>query len=247
MRNRLLLPLLICLGCERASKEQQPAPEPVPQVTVVDSMLPDEEPYQQANLDSIRIVMDSLENMLAKAPEAAQPDLLFELGRAKKRYMPSRNTPHEAYARAREDEFWYNEFAGDYLYTGKHFTQLIERFPHHRLADDAGYQLTMLPEGGECEGFLTCYVARELHSVDQFLTAFPQSPYAARALDRLVAAFDRNLRDLDLTRPTDSYDPRELPAIVARFDTATAKLPQPLRARADSLISSINARLAGKR
>lgn len=248
MRNALLL-LLPLLACEQ--KQEVPAAERTPAPATraaLDTMLADEPEYSQVNLDSLRTVLDSLETELARAAADRQPYLLFELGRAKKRFIPELRSPHEAYAKAREGEYWYNEIGGNYLYQGTHFRQLIERFPDHHLADDAGYQLTMLPEGGECEGFITCYIARSLHDVQDFLVQFPNSPYAPRALERVMHAFETQLNDLDLTKKSadQMYDPNELPPIVARFDTATMKLPPALRAQASALVGRINARLAGK-
>ena len=236
----------VLAACESKPEPEAAQPQTTAPVQPADSLLPDEPAYVfGVNLDSLRLALDSMERALSKAPEARQPELLLELGRAKKRYLPMGGTPEAKYATEREAEYWYNEIGGSYLYTGYHFQQLIERFPNHRLADDAAYQLTMLPQGGECEGFMTCYVARALHDVDDFMKNFPNSPYAERALERGLQAF-APLDTLDLTRTTEMYDPNELPAILARFDTMTARLPPALRTRAEILINSINARLGKK-
>ena len=215
-------------------------------VAVVDTMLSDDLPYEVlANEDSVRRLTDRLEQELARAPAADQPRLLLEIGRLKKHYNPSRGTPGGDYAESRGEEFWYNEIGGNYLYTGTHLKQLIEKFPNDPRVDDAAYQLTMLQQGGECEGFVTCYVAVVLHQVDDFLAAYPNSPYAPRALARAIEGFDSHLKDVDLTKKTYEFDPAELPPILARFDSVTVGLPAPLRARADSLLASVRGRLRG--
>ena len=47
-----------------------------------------------------------------------------------------------------------------WLYQGTDLKELVRRFPNHELADEAAYELTLLPTGGECEGSVACYVAK---------------------------------------------------------------------------------------
>jgi len=121
---------------------------------------------------------------------------------------------------------------------------LIERFPSHPLADDAAWQLTLLPPAGECEGFVICYVESRWRMVRDFLGAYPASPYAPRALDRAIAAFDDNLRPVaDLSRSSEFYDAGDLPPLLAEFDSVTTGLPKPLRERAAAYSSGLRRRL----
>lgn len=214
---------------------------------VRDTMPPDLQPYEQVNADSLRAKIDSLDAALSGASEASRPRLLFELGRAKRLYVGDRGTPQGDYAARHEDEFFYNEIGGNYLYNGKDLKSLIERYPQHDLADDAAYELTLLPGGGECEGFLTCYIGREWNDLQPFLQRFPRSAYASRAVERIVQAYRDALKDVtDLARPTEMYDPKELRPLLASLDSVAVTLPAPLKARADSLSDSIWPRLGGK-
>ena len=197
-----------------------------------------------AHLDSLRVEMARLEQELAGAPTREQPRLLLELGRVKRLYIAPADGPHAAYARSRADEYMYDEIGGRFVYRGRHLLDLIERFPAHPLADDAAWQLTLLPPAGECEGFVICYVESRWQMVRDFLGAHPASPYAPRALDRAIAAFEDHLRPVaDLTRSSEYYDAGDLPPLLAEFDSVTTGLPEPLRERAAAFSSQLHRRL----
>jgi hypothetical protein len=212
-----------------------------------DTMPPDIQPYEQVSPDSMPPRIDSLDAALSRANDADRPRLLFALGRAKRLFIADRGTPQGDYAARREDDFFYNEVGGNYLYNGKDLKALIERYPRHDLADDAAYELTLLPGGGECEGFVTCYIAREWQDVEPFLSRFPRSAYASRAVDRVVQSYREALKEVsDLAKPTDMYDPKELRPLLASLDSVAIRLPAPLKIRADSVSESIWPRLGGK-
>ncbi len=67
-------------------------------------------------------------------------NVLYDLSRSKV----------EDYAKARPEQFAFNEVGGDYLYGGYHFRELLRRFPEDSLAPHAGYALTQLAWFGEC-------------------------------------------------------------------------------------------------
>jgi hypothetical protein len=236
--------LLIAASCGRSDTRSD---DTVPTSLPRDTMPPDIQPYGEMDADSLRQRIDSLDDALSGAGEADRPRLLFETGRAKRLFVADRGTPHGNYAARREDEFFYNEVGGNYLYNGKDLKALIERYPQHDLADDAGYELTLLPGGGECEGFVTCYIAQEWHDLDPFLRRFPTSAYASRAVERVVRSYRNALKDVpNLTTPTDMYDPKELRPLLASLDSVAIKLPAALKARTDSLSQSVWAKLGGK-
>jgi hypothetical protein len=205
-----------------------------------DTMPADIPAYTQVDADSIRAKMDSVEALLAKATDAERPRLLFTLGRLKRLFISSQGTLHGRYAAGREDEYWYNELGDNYIYTGKHLKQIIDSFPRHDLADDAAYELTLLPLGGECEGFVTCAIAAEWIHVRDFLARYPTSAYARRALDRALAAYAEYLKDVkDLAVQSEYYDPKELRNLLVEFDSVATRLPPTLKTRADSLSAAL--------
>ena len=233
---------MISMGCGTADTARR---DTSAAMVVRDTMPPDIAPYEQVNPDSLRARIDSLDAALSGASETDRPDLLFQLGRAKRLFVADRGTPQGNYAARHEDEFFYNEVGGNYLYNGKDLKALVERYPQHDLADDAAYELTLLPGGGECEGFVTCYIAREWQDVESFLRRFPTSAYAWRAVDRVVRAYRDGLKDIpDLAKATDMYDPTELRPQLASLDSVAVGLPPALKTRLDSLSRSIRSKLS---
>jgi hypothetical protein len=147
----------------------------------------------------------SLERRLRTAPEASQPALLMQIGRLK-----SRLAVEPKYAAAWKKEFFYQELAGSWLYTGWHFKEVLRRFPTHKFADDAAYQLTLLPEGGECEGYVPCQIASLWMRLEPFLRKYPKSPYADSAVQRTLLAFSAVKPRMNLTQPSNDVDPAEI-------------------------------------
>jgi hypothetical protein len=180
-----------------------------------------------ANLDSLRPVLDTLERRLARSSAADSPALLLQLGRARTAFDPDRGSVHADYATARTSAFWYNEIGANYLYNGADLRALIGRFPGSALVDDAAYAITRLPMGGECEGFVACYVGRQWEPLSEFLRAHPQSAYADSAIERVLAGYAQIDSTLDLRAATDYVEPAELRKLVAQLDSMGRDLPAP--------------------
>lgn len=162
----------------------------------------------------------SLERRLRNAPETSQPAILMELGRLK-----SRLDVDPRYAAAWNKEFFFQELAGRWLYNGWHFKEVLRRFPQHKFAGDAAYQLTLLPEGGECEGYLPCQVAALWMRLDPFLRKYPSSPYADSAVQRTLLAFSAIKPNMNLTRPSTEIDPPEIRKLVSSLEQTANTLP----------------------
>jgi hypothetical protein len=176
-------------------------------------------------------LIEDLERRVATAGDAELPALLLQLGRAKSLFQPTGRTPEPQFAKALSRDFEFNSIGDDWLYRGTDFEELIRRFPNHELADAAAYELTRLPFGGECEGYVPCYVSREWRSIATFLKAYPQSPLGDEAVTRALGAFGQIEPDQDLRITTDSYDPKAIGGLVTSLDAVGRVLPHPRRAR----------------
>src|SRR5262249_51029504 len=143
--------------------------------------------YQQAQALShsdIHKAMEMLEAAILRAPDSPStaPYYLL-LGRLKKEFESCQQDPANSplsepakqcsdfvdYAKSHSNEYFYNEVGGDYLYRGFQFQELEKRFPTSPLAADSAYEMTLLSQGGECEGFLDCYIENGFGRVREFL------------------------------------------------------------------------------
>jgi outer membrane protein assembly factor BamD (BamD/ComL family) len=228
-------------------------PQPATVQTPVDTL------YQQAqglSHSDIHKAMDLLEAAIAKAPDSpnSAPYYLL-LGRLKKEFencqLHQSNSPLDnpkkqcedftEYAKARPTEYFYNEVGGDYLYHGVHFQELEKRFPSSALAVEAAYEITNLSKGGECEGFLDCYIESAFSPVRDFLLRYPDSPHTKEAIKRADDAFRKTLwgdvwktesaEIKDPNQASDSYDPTNLKKMVQEYEDLAEKLPLRFRAR----------------
>jgi len=229
---RTFMPALVCAalyltltGCNR----QQP-PAPVARgsedVCAAFNASPREQqspavPNPKTQLDLIQ----TLDRQIRAADEARVPALLLELGRAKSVFRPAVRSAQASYAARRPEEFENNEVGGDWVYNGHDFQELIRRFPGHDLADDAAYELTLLPRKGECEGSIPCYIAGEWEPISKFLKAYPQSPLVGTAVDRALNAFYRVPPDKDLRVTTDFINSGELHQLVDSLDSVGRAIP----------------------
>jgi hypothetical protein len=163
--------------------------------------------------------LDALERRLKNAPETSQPAVLIALGRLKSRFVVD-----SAYGAAHPEEFFYQELASSWMYNGWHFTELQRRFPQSPFADDAAYEATFLPQGGECEGYVPCQVSGLFRNLDAFLRAHPSSPRAPDAVGRILLAFSAITPRMDLTRSSDAIDVPEIRKLVDALESLARSL-----------------------
>jgi len=266
----LVIPAVIFAGCRQKQRPVAPQPYASSPITQNSPQaappLPPQTPlnyesdpvYQQAqslSRSDIRKAMEVLEAAVSKAPDDPRSAPYYlQLGRLKKEYENYQNygaatselgekqkKEYFEYAKARPSEYFYNEIGDDYFYVGTHFKELEKRFPLSPLAADAGYEITNLSQGGECEGFVLCYIESAFAPVHAFLLRYPDTPHTAEAAQRADDAFRKalwgdqwktDLGDIkDPTKSTDYYDPRELKKLVDEYEELAEKLPQKFRAR----------------
>lgn len=233
-----------------SSPSPQPTPAPVPVNFESDPL------YQQAqhlSHSDVRKAMDLLEAAIVKAPDAAPSAPYFLLlGKLKKEFEscqgaePSLENPKTQcdgfveYAKVRPGEYFYNEVGGDYLYGGFHFQEIEKRFPSSGLAVEAGYERTKLSRGGECEGFVDCYVEGAFTPVRDFLLRYPDTAHTTEAIKRADEAFREALwgdvwktpaaEIKDPNESADFYDAQNLKKQVQEYEELAEKLP--VRSRA---------------
>ena len=146
--------------------------------------------------DALLVQLETLERQLADAADADVPELLFALGRLKTTFYVGDDSPHASYAASRPEEFRNSWWL--WVYRGTDFQELIRRYPGSERADDAAYALSLVPRPHHCEGDLACRLNVAWEPIAAFLQAYPDSPFAAAAVDRALAAFGEVETELDL-------------------------------------------------
>ncbi|MBI5744199.1 MAG: hypothetical protein HY952_06595 [Elusimicrobia bacterium] len=141
--------------------------------------------------------LESLIGRMPNYPEMARVYLL--LGRLMQRFENryARTYDPETYAsgmpsevQARSEQYSSGEPAAEYYYNGYHFDQLLKIFPHSEFADDAAFEKTAVLHGGECEGDENCSLDWGVWPYIGFLTGYPRSDLAPKAIDAINKDFE---------------------------------------------------------
>ena len=93
--------------------------------------------------------------------------------------------------------------------------------------DDAAYALTLLPRSHDCEGDIACRIGFGWNPVATFLRAYPDSPFAAAAVERALTAFAEVETGEDLRVTAQSIDPLYIRQVVESLDGVGRLLPTP--------------------
>jgi hypothetical protein len=173
--------------------------------------------------------------------EAVAAPALLRVGLLKLRLYPA--DIDGAVAAKRPQDFFHNEIAGGWLYNGADFDTLLARYPTSTLAEDARYAKIFLIPGGECEGFVECYIGFGLRPHFEFLRTDPSSTHAADVVALINAEIRRALAEVpDLAKQTESYDPVAVRKHIAAYDSIARGLPSPARESARQLLDSLLSR-----
>jgi hypothetical protein len=187
--------------------------------------------------DSTLAAIRALEDTLRRDSTSAEtPRRLYQLGHMIARnYLDlTRGLPDTAFMIGRDSSYFYNEIGGGYLYNGAHFKAIERRFPADTFAALGGFAVAFLPEGGECEGYVACYMSRGFEPLAEFLRKHARSRLAAEAIDSINVAWTRSLQFADSVKRMNPewVDTTDMRSVMLRYDSTAARLPAELRERA---------------
>lgn len=83
------------------------------------------------------------------------------------------------------DDVIFSEPSGQYYVARERIWDLYERFKTHPLAEPMAWEAAKTPAGGECEGYLNCYLSDSLESLGRYLELYPRGKHSAAALEEL--------------------------------------------------------------
>lgn len=148
---------------------------------------------------------------------------------------------------ARPHDFAWFEIQGRNYYLATDLDSLLSRFPGSSLRDDAAYALTYRPRGGECEGYIECYVQRGTDPLLDFMAAYPTSRHVTAAVARANAHIAAMLSEQpDLRTATERYDPVAVRTQLLRYDSIARTLPRDARNAADATLEPLRRRFDGE-
>jgi hypothetical protein len=226
MPRLLRFAAVVCIGC--TSK-----PEPPPAARAITTPYSE---YAVRNDSTLRLVLALEDSIRRDSTGGETPRRLYQLGHlVTKNYLDlTRGMPDTAFKIGRDSMYFYNEIGGGYLYNGFHFRELARRFPADTFAAIAAFDAAFLPEGGECEGYVACYMSRHFEPIATFLRSHARSRFAEQAIDSINIGFRRSLTFADSVKATEPswVDTTDIRNVLSSYDSLAAMLPGPLRTRA---------------
>jgi hypothetical protein len=112
--------------------------------------------------------------------------------------------PYASWLTARKDVVFYNEPAGAWML---HHSAFLDAYDRHRSTSAAGdilWESVLNGLGGECEGYVPCYVGMTNILEGEYLRREPRGRHAAKALARVA---DRLKSAVELSGDKDYFDP----------------------------------------
>jgi hypothetical protein len=133
--------------------------------------------------------------------------------------------PYASWIRANQKYIAYNEPAGHWMLRPDTILNLHRMYPAMDAADDIAWLLVAVGAGGECEGYVPCYVDRQDFTYGEYLRLHPDGRHSEDAMGFLRQWIDSVLRE---GQPNKSmFDPAkdcsELRRSVATLRAAVAR------------------------
>lgn len=117
------------------------------------------------------------------------------------RVIPSRSAsqrePYASWIRAHQKYLAYNEPGGQWMLRRDTIISLHKIYPAMEAADDIAWMLVTVGLGGECEGYLPCYVDRQNLTYGEYLRLHPTGRYSDDAVRFLRTWIHSVVRDED--------------------------------------------------
>ncbi|MFY9224371.1 MAG: SH3 domain-containing protein [Blastocatellia bacterium] len=157
-----------------------------------------------------------LVNFLEKAiKEVKTPDILgeLELGqllaiRQSVDSIPpdkSDSGQYKSWLKKQDAKIYYDEIQGYWKIRYDVFWDLQEKYKALPVGDKIAWEAAINPRGGECEGFVSCYIAVLNSSTARYLSLYPIGKHSEEALKEISEEFNTYVEDLGKSEKTYNF------------------------------------------
>lgn len=94
----------------------------------------------------------------------------------------AKTQPYKRWLEMRQGEVFHDEISGQWLVPATAFWKLADQVPNSPLGDEISRFAASAQLGGECEGDISCNLARSLMTEGEYLKRYPTGRFAAAAL-----------------------------------------------------------------
>jgi hypothetical protein len=104
---------------------------------------------------------------------------------------PRRAASKHPWFRKQTDTLFYNELGGNWLISDQMVWKLRAKYRKTTAADDLAWLAAKLPKGGECEGYVPCYMATANMQAGEYLRLYPRGVHTSEAMREIIEAIER--------------------------------------------------------
>jgi hypothetical protein len=156
---------------------------------------------------------------------------------------PNLATSRHPWFRKQTDTLFYNEIGGNWLINDQLVWNLHAKYRQTAAADDLAWLAAALPKGGECEGYVPCYIALANMRSGEYLRRHPHGVHADEAMRQIIEAFERVHQMLhDYPKLLEMSHCGDLMRELAMLEDAVQEASGALQARASEKIRELASR-----
>ena len=143
----------------------------------------------------------------------------------------------------------YDEIAGSWIIGHARVLELHDKYRQTKSADDIAWFAASIPLGGECEGYVPCYMSSANATYGEYLRRHPQGAHSGEAM-RAIATAIRSAQDLIRKYPK-TFAPKsdcgDLMAVLPKLEDAVQGAEAADQASASELIHALASRCEPQR
>lgn len=137
-------------------------------------------------------------------------------------YETREKEPAKSWLAQHDGEVIFSEPAGAYFVAQDQLWELWEKSKGSPLAEEIAWEAANTPLGGECEGYLSCYLEADLRGVGRYLDSYPKGKWAQGAL---AAVYWLSETPSAEDFPLDPADKPEARKLAERWEKILAAVP----------------------
>ena len=94
--------------------------------------------------------------------------------------------PYRSFLKRNDKDILYSDPSGEWYVRSDRFWDLRKKYARLAIADRIAWTAAENPLGGECEGYVPCYLASIRRTYGEYLTLYPNGAYSKRALKESI-------------------------------------------------------------
>jgi uncharacterized protein YgiM (DUF1202 family) len=143
--------------------------------------------------------------------------------------------PYKAFLKGKDKEIIYSDPSAEYYVISSLFWELHEKYKDMPVGEEIAWTAALNPQGGECEGYINCYlyVLRSTHG--EYLNFYPAGKYSKKALADIGGYLEPIAADSSeksvYTGPADISDRADFNKYLTELRTIISKVPYAEKAK----------------